>query len=230
MHPLFMSQPAALPAWTAENYLIVVDGNSHFAGSAPEFNIPNLSNSSGFEVAKIPISGQTFDDMIANSSDLVQAINNTHKHIALVTWDGTNAITAGQNATQTLQDLADYSALARGLSPDLIHITATTIPRRQSTNIYTVDQLNAEQDAYNAAIKANPSAYGVDYVADIRKDGSRLNLPDYSLASFATLDDWWRTGEQSTDATSVHLNGTGYAATIYTELNNVFGQLAVELG
>lgn len=222
MRPIIGSAPRL--KFTAATTKVGCDGNSITSGQVwtttpyPS-QLAALAPISGqFSVSNLGVSGQTIRQMNGldgGSSADVDAAYATGKKNILFAWGGTNDIdpnVANLTGAQAAQNLADYITARLAAHPDWYIVVMTCLPFIYSGwSTATSAAVNAQVDAFNAAILANYRTWGARACLDLRAAGSAFDMQgDYSLANFNASV---RAPMWANEATGkhIHLNDTGAA-------------------
>lgn len=207
------------------NANIVIDGNSLFAafyGSMGVGTRPTLNGQAATQT-NVAISSQTWRNMngltesvggIASPSATdVDGAYSAGKTNILILWEDTNAVFgAGRTAAQVIQDQQDYIAERKAAHPDWKIILLGSIPR-QSTNKTLQANGNATLDTIREWQRGNYRKMGVAHYVDPRFGNSPYNLPDYTDASFASIDPYWYPNDVAAGE-RVHISADKGAAVI----------------
>lgn len=198
------------------NAHIVFDGNSLFTGSP---SVPDLAvasapvSGSGTTSANVAIAGQTWRMMNGQDGGSTTDVNgafSASRQNVLVLWEHTNAIcNVGSTANQCYQDMLDYIAARRAVSPGCPILVLGTIPRQgfTLTAAYSnVKQINAALQQVDLLVQQNAAAIGVEFMS-LRQPGSVFNFSGFDEADFAASGDIWVEGVGA----RVHLNNSGKA-------------------
>lgn len=220
-----MLRPAGFKrlTYSASAVAATIDGNSLVAGSlasGPSFylsaQVAALAPISGqFSITNRGIGSQTIRQM--NGLDGGSATDVDGSYVAgktniLIVWEGTNSIqSAGRTGLQAASDMADYCSARLAANPWRI-IILTALPRYESGAALgrTINQVNAEIDTFNAAVRSQWRSMGAVGYCDVRPSGGPFDLPDYTLASFERAQTIGLWGADA-GGNHVHLNDAGFA-------------------
>lgn len=196
---------------------IVYEGNSLMAGlgATGGQTLPvQMANAApltgaGTVSTNLAVSGSTWSDMTtrAGGVDAAWAAGKTN---ILVLWEHLNSICAGGlTAAQSASAMATYIAARRAVHPWIV-VSLTMLPCEGYSGVMTNqtlrDQYNSIMTACDNLIRANPTAYGVDALVDVRQAGSVFAIPAYLPANFDATGAIWNEAAGS----RVHLNNAGY--------------------
>lgn len=146
---------------------IVVDGNSisagsystvgtldvHIANTPPWDSCPASLTHSGHAV-----SGASWIDMLGHGAEVDAAYDPDRVNV-LVAWETINSLADGRSAAQVLTDLTAYTSARKATRPGWRILHVETIPYGGSGAWAT---FNANMATVDAAVRAEPAAYGFD--------------------------------------------------------------------
>lgn len=196
---------------------IVWEGNSLVSGvgSTGGQTLPLQSSSNapiantGTGITNLSVSGSTWAAMEARASGVNAAWVNGKTNI-LVLWEHVNSICAGGlTAQQSANAMRDYIAARRAVHPWIV-VGLTMIPCEGYIGVMTTqalrDQYNSIMTTCDNLVRADPAAYGLDALVDVRQTGSVFAIPAFLPANFDATGAIWSEAAGS----RVHLNNAGY--------------------
>lgn len=202
---------------------VVFDGNSIVSGSGVTAGVDDYPtkcaaltpmSGSGATFSNVGVGGRQWPVM--TSSGVANAAWLTGKTNVAATLETTNALGNVSNATveSVLLLLSQYYASLRAAHPWVI-VHVTTPPMGFSsivTDQSTRDYRNGLIRQLDLAVMAQPAAYGVDVVCDVRQVGSPFAFADYLPQRWTDTSSLWSAGELSTYGAATHMSVAGYAA------------------
>jgi len=205
------------PQFASTKHNIVFDGNSLIAGTdvgdqylANRVHSLPILSSSGLTVKSYGVSGHNWSQMLATVSEVTSQFETGKRNILFI-WESTNTLYNGTlTVNGIIASMQNYINAVKSSNSAWEIYNISTIARRQTSGGLTITQFNQVLLSVDDYVRKNYKAMGLAGQVELRLPNSPLYTPDFSDASFLTLDPYIFTGHNSSNNwIAVHLNQTG---------------------